>query len=446
MSKRILIVGGVAGGATIATRIRRLDPHAEIIMYDKGLNVSFANCSLPYYLSGTVKESDSLLVVRPEIFKKKYNINALVRHEVIKINPEEKIIEVLNLDNNENSTESYDILVLSPGASPIMPNIPGIDKPNVFKVQNVADVVCIKNYIEDYGAKHIAVVGGGLTGVEVAENLRLAGYDISLVEATKQILRNFDYDLVQVLHKEIIDKGVNLVLEDGTAKVHNNSIELSSGRTLTADAVIMAIGTSPEIGLAREAGLEIGETGGIKVNANYQTSDPSIYAIGDAIEVSNKITNKPTRLAMAFPAHVQARAAANHIYGHTDSNKGFIGSMCIKVFDVNAAATGLNEAEAKAAGIPYDFSLITAPDIDPLLPNSNPIHLKLLFQKPTGHIIGAQAVGKGDVTKRIDVIATAITLNGTLEDLKDLELCYSPPFSTTKDAVNIAATNGLKFL
>ena len=446
MSKRILIVGGVAGGATIATRIRRLDPSAEIIMYDKGSNVSFSNCSLPYYLSGLVEKSESLLVVTPGDFWAKYKIRALVKHEVVKINPEMKTIEVRNLSNNDLSTESYDILILSPGASPIMPNMPGIDKPNVFKVQNVTDVIDIKNYIEENQAKDIAIIGGGLIGVEVAENLRLAGYEVTIVEAKNQILSNFDYDLVQILQEEMIDKGVKLVLEDGIAKINDKSIELNSGKILPADGVIMAIGTSPETKLASDGGLEIGETGGIKVNTNYQTSDSNIYAIGDAIEVFNMITKKPTRLAMAFPAHVQARAAANHIYGHNDSSKGFIGSMCVKVFDYNAGGTGLNEAQAKAEGLSYDSSFITAPDKSRLMPDSNPIHLKLLFERPTGRILGVQAIGKGDVIKQVDVIAAMITMNGTLEDLKDLELCYSPPFSTTKDPLNIAATNGLKIL
>lgn len=446
MSKRILIVGGVAGGATIATRLRRLDPNAEIIMYDRGLNISFANCSLPYYLGGIVKNSENLLVITPEAFQDKYNITALVKHEVLKVNPAEKTIEVKNLNNNNIFTTSYDILVLSPGAKPIIPNMPGINNSNVFKVENVADVVSIKNYIEENKAKQIVIIGGGFIGVEVAENLRFAGYEVSIVEAKKQILSNFDYDQVQILQKEMIEKGVKLVFEDGVAKINDKSIELASGKTLPADLVIMAIGISPETSLAQDAGLEIGETGGIKVNANYQTSDPCIYAIGDAIEVFNKITRKPARLALAFPAHVQARAAANHIYGSTDSNKGVIASMCVKVFDYNAAATGLNETDAKKAEIPYDFSLITAPDKNDLMPDSHPIHLKLLFEKPTGRILGAQAIGKGDVTKRIDVIAAMLTMNGTLDDLKDLELCYSPPFSTTKDPVNIAATNGLKIL
>ncbi len=446
MSKRILIVGGVAGGATIATRLRRLDKEAEIIMYDKGPHVSFSNCNLPYYLGGTIEDSESLLVVSPEVFKKKYNITALVNHEVIKVNPDEKSIKVKNLETNDCITKTYDTLVLSPGASPIMPQLPGIDRNNVFKVQNVADVVSIKTYLEKNKAKQIAIIGGGLIGVEVAENLRLAGYEVTVVEANRQILSNFDYDQVQVLQEEMLEKGVKLVLGDALAKINEGFVELSSGTILPANAVIMAIGTSPETSLAHIAGLDIGETGGIKVNSNYQTSDPNIYAIGDAIESFNMITNKPSRLGMAFPAHVQARAAASHIYGHTDRNKGFIGSMCVKIFDYNAATTGLNEAGAKAAGIPYDVSVITAPDKSSLMPDSNPLHLKLLFERPTGRIIGAQATGKGDVTKRIDVIATMITMNGDLEDLKDLELCYSPPFSTTKDPVNIAATNGLKIL
>lgn len=446
MSKRILIVGGVGGGATIATRLRRLDPDSEIIIFDKGPNVSFANCSLPYYLGGIIKESESLLAVTPEKFKDKYNITALVKHEVTSINPIDKTIEVKNLNSNDISTESYDYLVLSPGARPIMPKIPGINSPHLFKVQNVDDAVRIKNYIKENDAKNIAIIGGGLIGIEVAENLRLAGCEVTIIEAKNQILSNFDYELAEILQNEMLEKGVSLVLEDGVTKINEDSIEVNSGKVLATDLVIMAVGIRPETNLAKEAGLAIGETGGIKVNAYYQTSDPSIYAIGDAAEVFNMITKKPTRLAMAFPAHVQARAAANHIYGHEDKNKGFIGSMCVKIFDYNAAATGLNETSAREAGIPYDFSLISAPDKSKLMPDSNPMHLKLLFEKPTGRILGAQAVGKGDVTKRIDVIAAMISMNADLYDLKDLELCYSPPFSTTKDPVNIAASNALKLL
>ncbi len=444
--KKILIVGGVAGGASAATRIRRLDEKAEITIYERGSHVSYSNCSLPFYLSGIVEESEDLLVMTPERFKSQYNITVKVRHEVRKINPDTKTIEINDLDKDQVLEESYDYLILSPGANPIMPNIPGIDKPNVFSVRNVPDVVNIKNYIEENKAKDIVVVGGGFIGIEVAENLGLAGYKVTIVEAQNQILNNFDYDAVQLLHKELMDNGVSIVLEDGITSIEDKEITLQSGKKVAADLVIMAIGVRPEISLAKEAGLEIGKTGGIKVSPNNQASDPSIYAVGDAIEVYNRITNEPTRFAMAFPAQMQARSTANHIYGHNDKNPGIIGSICLKVFNLNAAATGISEKVAKEKGIQYDFSYIIASDKVGLMPDANPIHLKLLFEVPTGRILGGQAIGKGDVTKRIDVIATMITMNGTLEDLKDLELCYSPMFSTAKDPVNTAATVGLNLL
>ena len=446
MSRKLLIVGGVAGGASTATRVRRLDESAQIIMYERGPHVSFSNCSLPFYFSGTVENSDDLLVITPERFKQQYNIDARIHQEVIKINREEKTIEVKDLINNEIISESYDSLLLSPGAKQIMPRILGTENSNVFSVKNVTDVVNIKNYLEENKVKDIAVIGGGFIGIEVGENLALAGYNVTIVEAQNQILTNFDYDMVQILHKELMDKGIKLVLEDGIAGIKDKSIVLSSGKELPADAVIMAIGVSPETKLARDAGLEIGETGAIKVNANNQTSDPNIYAVGDAVEVFNKLTNKPGRLALAFPAQMQARSAANHMYGHNDKNAGVIGSSCIGVFDLNAASTGLNEKQAKANEIPYDFSYIIASDKVNTMPNANPIHLKLLFETPTGRILGGQAIGKGDVTKRIDVIATMITMNGDLEDLKDVELCYSPPYNTAKDPVNTAATVGLNLM
>ena len=446
MSKKILIVGGVAGGASTATRIRRIDEDAEIIMYERGPHVSFSNCSLPFYLSGIVEKSDDLVLMSPERFKDQYKITAKVNHEVIKINPEDKTIDVENLNNGDITTENYDILMLSPGANPIRPNIQGINNPNVFTVRNVPDVTNIKTYLEDNEAKDVAIVGGGFIGIEVAENLHLAGYKVTIIEALDQILNNFDYDMVQILHKELMDKGIKLVLSDAIAKIADDKVELASGKELPADAVIMAIGVSPETSLAKDAGLEIGVTGGIKVNASYKTSDPNIYAVGDAIEVFNRLTNKPTRLAMAGPAQMQARSAANHMYGENDRVTGVIGSLCLQVLDYNAAATGLNEKQAKAEGIPYDFSYIIASDKVGLMPDANPIYLKLIFEVPTGRILGAQAIGKGNITKRIDVVATIISMNGNLEDLRDLELCYSPLYSTAKDPVNIAALVGLNLL
>lgn len=447
MGKRILIVGGVAGGASVAARARRLSEDAEIIMFEKGPNVSFSNCCLPYHLSGIIEEADSLVLMDPEVFKNQYNIEARTNTLVTAINRQEKTITVKDLISDKESTESYDKLFLSPGAFAIMPkSIEGIDSEHVFKVRNVVDIREIKSYVDDHNLQNIAVVGGGYVGVEVAENFKLAGKNVTLVEAMDQIMAPLDYDMVQVLHKEIIDHGMQLVLSDGVKKINKNTIELNSGKVVDADVVIMAIGVAPETGLAKDAGLDIGTTGAIKVNQHYQTNDPDIYAIGDAIEVFHKITGKPCRLALAGPAQRQARAAIDHVFGKYSNNTGVIGSSAVLVFDMNAAGTGLNEKACKEAGLNYDFVYIIPGDKVGLMPESNPMHFKLIYEYPTGRILGAQAVGKGNVDKRIDVIATLITMGGTLEDLKELELCYAPPFGTAKDVVNHAALVALNLL
>lgn len=446
MSKRILIVGGVAGGASVAARVRRLDESAEIIMFEKGPNVSFSNCSLPFHLSGIVEDSDSLVLMDPVVFKNQYNIIARTNSEVTAINRAEKTITVKDLLTGKEYKESYDKLFLSPGANPILPKIEGIDNKNVFTVRNVVDIKKLNSYIKENNAKKIAVIGGGFIGMEVAENLRLAGYEVSLVEALNQVMAPFDYDMAQILHKEMMDQGINLVLGDGIQKIEENSIELSSGRKIESEVVVMAIGVRPETTLAKEGGLEIGETGAIKVDHNYLTNDKNIYAVGDAIEVYNKLTHKKSKLALAGPAQRQARAAADHIFGIPHRNTGVIGSSCVQVFDMNAASTGLNEKAAKAAGINYDFVYIIPGDKVGLMPNSKPMHFKLVFEVPTGVILGAQAIGRGNVDKRIDVIAAMITMGATLEDLKELELCYSPMFGTAKDVVNFAALVGLNIL
>ena len=447
MHKRILIVGGVAGGASVAARVRRIDGDAEVIMFDKGPHVSFSNCALPYHLSGMIENSQDLVLMSPEKFKKQYNIEARVNSEVVRIDRDSKKVTVRDLTNGEEYEEAYDKLVLSPGASPILPrNIDGIDRQHVFTVRNVVDIERISKYIQKWDIQDVAVVGGGFIGVEVAENLRLAGRNVSLIEAQDQIMTPFDYDMAQILHKELMDSGINLILSDGVLKIKEDAIELLSGRKIAAKAVIMSIGVFPETGLAREAGLEIGVTGGIKVDHNYVTNDKDIYAVGDAIEVFSQMTHKPTRLAMAGPAQRQARAAADHMYGMPHNNKGVIGSSVVQVFELGAASTGLNEKAAEAAGIPCDFVYIIANDKVGLMPDSNPMHFKLIYENPTGKILGAQAVGKGNVDKRIDVIATMITMGGTLEDLKELELCYAPSFGTAKDVVNYAALVALNLL
>jgi len=439
MRKKFLVIGGVAGGASVAARIRRLDEHVEIIMFEKGPNVSFSNCSLPFHLSGIVEKSDKLILMSPQAFQTKYNIEARVHHEVTRISREKKMITVKNLHTGNEYEESYDTLVLSPGASPIVPNLDGIHSSHVFTVRNVSDIDRLNRHIQSDDIKDIAIIGGGFIGVEVAENLQLAGFNVSLVEFSQQIMMPFDYDMAQILQKEMIDRGVNVIVNDGLAKVADDYVELNSGKQVKAQAVVLAIGVRPETSLAKEAGLEIGELGGIKVDANYVTSDPSIYAVGDAIEVFHQLTHRQTRLALAGPALRQARAAANHMFNMPQQNKGVIGSSSVQIFDLACASTGLNEKTALAHDFQAKSVYLIAPDKVGLMPNSHPLHFKLVFEQPTGRILGAQAIGKGSAEKRIDIIATMITMGGTIEDLKELELTYSPMFSTARDIVNLAA-------
>lgn len=439
MRKKFLVVGGVAGGASAAARIRRLDEQADIIMFEKGPNVSFSNCSLPFHLSGIVEKSDKLILMSPQAFQTKYNIEARVLHEVIRIHRQEKTITVKDLHTGNEYEQSYDTLVLSPGASPIVPNLDGIHSSHVFTVRNVSDIDRLNRYIQSDDIQDIAVIGGGFIGVEVAENLQLAGFNVSLVEFSQQIMMPFDYDMAQILQKEMMDRGVNVIVNDGLAKVAADYVELNSGKQVKAQAVVLAIGVRPETSLAQEAGLAIGELGGIKVDANYVTSDPFIYAVGDAIEVFHQLTHKQTRLALAGPALRQARAAANHMFNMSQQNKGVIGSSSVQIFDLACASTGLNEKTALAQGFQAKSVYLIAPDKVGLMPNSHPLHFKLVFEEHTGRILGAQAIGKGSAEKRIDVIATMITMGGTIEDLKELELTYSPMFSTARDIVNLAA-------
>lgn len=446
MGKKIVIIGGVAGGASVAARVRRLDERAEIIMFEKGPHVSFSNCSLPYHLSGIVEDSEQLVLMNPNIFKQRYNIEARVNQEVIKINRDRKTITVKDLMTYKTYEAAYDKLVLSPGAKPIKPNLEGIHNANVFTIRNVVDIENVSNFIKQKDLKDIAVIGGGFIGVEVAENLKLAGHNVSLVEFANQVMAPYDYDMAQILHKEMVDNGIELILDDGLTKIGDGYVETSSEKRIKADAIILAIGVRPETTLAEESDLEIGNTGAIKVDHNYLTTDKNIYAVGDAIEVYHRLLHKPTRLALAGPAHKQARAAADHMYGTPNRNQGVIGSSSIKLFDLNAASTGLNAKTAEQAGITHDTVYVIPGDKVGLMPNSNPMHFKLVYEYPTGRILGAQAIGKGNVDKRIDVIATLITMNGTLEDLKDLELTYSPMLGTAKDVVNHAALVALNQL
>ena len=447
MSKKVLVVGGVAGGASAAARVRRLDESAEVIMFERGPNVSFSNCCLPYHLSGTVENSDDLVLISPQEFMDKYKIDARTHNEVIDIKREENKVVVKDLEKGETYEEDYDKLVLSPGAAPICPNsIPGVNNDNVFTIWNVQDIKKLNGYIEENNIEDVAVVGAGFIGCEVAENLKHAGKNVKLIEAMDQIMPPFDNDMAQILHKELYDKGVELILEDAVEEINNNHVVLSSGEKVDAEAVVMAIGVCPETELAEKAGLDIGETGSIEVDHNYRTNDKDIYAIGDAIEVYCRMTNRKTRLPLAGPAQRQARAAADAIYDKDHTHNGIIGSSVVRIFDMNAASTGINEKQAQDVGIPYDIAYVIPGDKVGLMPESHPMHFKLIYEYPTGRILGAQAVGRGNVDKRIDVIATMIHMGGTLEDLKELELCYAPVFGTAKDVVNHAALVGLNLL
>lgn len=440
MKKKILIVGGVAGGASAATRLRRNSEEDEIIMFEKGPHISFSNCALPYHLSGIIQSPNQLVLMSPEKLKAQYNIEARVNSKVLSINKYIKEIEVKNLSTGEIYREKYDKLILSPGARPIIPDIPGIENVNVFTIRNVVDIANLNKFIQELNIKDVVVIGGGFIGVEVAENLVEGGYKTSLIEATAQVLKVFDYDMVQILHKEMTDHNLNLIVDDKVTRFEKNTVVLASGEKIKANAVVMAIGVTPEIELAQNSGLEIGETGAIKVDSNYKTSDNDIYALGDAIEVYNALTHSHTKLSLAGPAQKAARNVADNINRKITANKGYIGSNAIKVFDYNAASTGLNESLINALNmnIKYDIVRISTNDKVGIMPNSSPMHFKLIFEVPTGKVLGAQAIGKGDAIKRIDVIATAIKFGATVEDLKDIELCYAPPFGTAKDVVNYA--------
>ncbi len=444
--KKILIIGGVAGGASAAARLRRHSEEDKIIMFERGPHVSFSNCCLPYHLSGVVKEASNLVLMSPEKFAAQYKIEAKTNNEVVNIDRAKKEVTVKNVITGEEYTENYDKLILSMGAKPIVPKIPGIENVNTFTVRNVVDIDRLNNFVKGMESKNVTVIGGGFIGVEVVENLREAGYNVTLVEAANQIMKTFDYDMVQILHKEIYDKGVNLIVGDKVSGFEKNTVILESRKRIEAEAVVLAIGVLPETELAVKAGIELGKTGAIKVNQNYMTNDNDIYAVGDGIEVYNVLFNDYFKLSLAGPAQKQVRAVADHINGMRIDNRGYIGSSVIKVFDYNGASTGLTEAIIKdrKLNINYETVEMVSSDRVGLMPEARPVHFKLIFEVPTGRILGAQAIGKGEVAKRIDVIATVIKFGGTIDDLKDLELCYAPPFGTAKDITNFAgyiATN-----
>ncbi|MBR0131097.1 MAG: FAD-dependent oxidoreductase, partial [Firmicutes bacterium] len=390
---KILVVGGVAGGASAAARARRLDESAEIIIFERGEHVSFSNCALPYYVGGDVESSEKLIMMTPMAFKKRFNIDVRTRSEVTAINKDEKTLTVKNLETGEEYKESYDKLILAPGASPIRPrSIAGIDRENVFTIRNVNDTVKFRNYMLEHDCKNIAVIGGGFIGIEMAENISKNGISVSLIEGMDQVLAPLDYDMVQMVHKELDDHGIKLYLshmlkeiKDGAVVASKDGVDLE----IPADAVVLSIGVAAETKLVADAGLEVSNRR-IKVNESYQTSDPDIYAVGDAIESYDRLARKYGGLALAGPAQRQARAAAGHIYGQPVNNKGYIGSSCIRVFGLNIASTGLNEKTAAAAGIPCEIAYVIGTDKVGIMPGNSTIFFKLIFEIPTGRILGAQ--------------------------------------------------------
>lgn len=440
MSKKIVIVGGVAGGATAAARLRRLDETAEIIMFEKGEYISFANCGLPYYIGGAIEERSKLLLQTVEGMSHKFNMDIRNLSEVTKINRQEKTVTIKNLRTNEEYKESYDTLILSPGAKPIRPAIPGIDEAsNVFTLRNIPDTDKIKSYVETNAIKRAVVVGGGFIGVEMVENLWDLGIEVSLVEMGNQIMAPVDYEMAGILHDHMRAKGVNLVLEDGVKAFQQNGsrVVLNSGKELETDMIILAIGVTPESSLAKDAGLETGVRNTIVVNDTLQTSDESIYAIGDAIQVKDYINKQPTMIPLAWPANRQGRLVADHINGKEVSYKGTVGTSIAKVFDFTVASTGNNEKILTRLGIDYEVVHVHPISHAAYYPGATPIALKLIFNRE-GDILGAQAIGADGVDKRIDVIATAIQGGLTVFDLPDLELSYAPPYSSAKDPVNMA--------
>ncbi len=449
MSKKILIIGGVAGGASTAARLRRQDETAEIIMFEKGEFISFANCGLPYYVGGSIKDRKSLLLQTPEDFNKRFNVDVRVFNEVTKINREEKSIEVFNIKTNESYTESYDILVLSPGSIPIKPPIKGIDSPNVFSLWNIPDVDKIKNYVDSNSPKKAVVVGGGFIGIEMAENLHDLGIDVSLIDMQDQIMAPIDYEMAQILHDHMNTLGVSLYLKEAVEefeyKENSTTVKLKSGKEIDADIVIFSIGIRPQSNLAIDAGLETNQRGGIIVDKYLKTSDENIYALGDAIEVIDYMNKGKTMIPLAGPANKQGRICADNISGLKTPFNGTQGTSVAKVFEMTVASTGKNEKQLQQDGYKYGedyfISLVLPKSHASYYPGAMEMTLKVIYDK-SGKILGAHNVGYEGVEKRIDVIATAIRFNGTIYDLEELELSYAPPYSSAKDPVNMAGFVG----
>lgn len=442
-TKRILIVGGVAGGASCAARLRRLDEHAEIIIFERGPYVSFANCGLPYHIGGVIEQESSLLVADAKLFHDRFAVEVRTRSEVVGVNAVARTIEVREVETGRTYTEGYDALVLAPGAAPLRPPLPGIDLPGIFTLRNIPDARAIQEWIATRQAKRAVVVGGGFIGLEMAENLVHRGLEVTVVEMLDQVLPPLDPEIAAMMGERLRAHGVKLALGDGVAGFESGNgalmVKTQSGAEHPADIVILAIGVRPETGLAKAAGLALGERGGIRVDEHMRTSDPRIWAVGDAVEVSDLVSGQPALVPLAGPANRQGRIAADTICGRDSRFRGVQATAICGAFGLTVATTGASEKALRRAGVTDFEKIYLHPNHHAgYYPGAKPIHLKLLFQKSDGRILGAQGVGEEDVARRIDVIAMALQKGGTVYDLEEAELCYAPQFGGAKDAVNFA--------
>lgn len=439
---KVIIVGGVAGGATAAARIRRLDEQAEIMIFERSGFISYANCGLPYYIGGVIEDKEDLTLQSPESFYDRFNVNVMVFHEVVGINANKKTVTVKNLKSGKVFEENYDKLLLSPGAKPFTPNLKGLDSKKIFTLRTVEDTFRIKEYVDNNNPKHVVIAGGGFIGLEVAENLTELGINVTILQSATQLMNPFDSDMASFIHAEARNHGINLLLGHSVTGFEDKGekIEvLADGlEPITADMVLLAIGVTPETTLAKTTGLELGIKGSIVVNERMETSVPDIYAVGDAVQVKHFVTGKDSLIALAGPANKQGRIAADNICGIKSSYKGSQGSSIIKIFDLTAASTGVNETTAKQNGIAYDKVILSPMNHAGYYPNGKSMTLKVIFEKKTYRLLGAQIIGYDGVDKRIDVLATAIRANMSAIDLKDLDLAYAPPYSSAKDPVNMA--------
>lgn len=439
---KIVIVGGVAGGATAAARIRRLDENAEIIVFERSGYISYANCGLPYYIGDAITEPEALTLQTPESFFTRFRVTMKVRHEVTALHPDRKTVSVKNLATGEEFEESYDKLILSPGAKPTQPRLPGVGLEKLFTLRTVEDTFRIKEYINTRHPKSAVLAGGGFIGLELAENLRNLGMDVTIVQRPKQLMNPFDPDMASFIHSEMRRHGIRLALghtvEGFEEKDGGVDVLLKDEAPLHADMVVLAIGVTPDTALAKEAGLELGIKGSIVVNDRMETSVPDIYAAGDAVQVKHYVTGQDALISLAGPANKQGRIIADNICGGDSRYQGSQGSSVIKVFDMTAATTGINETNAKKAGLDTDKVILSPMSHAGYYPGGKVMTMKVVFEKETYRLLGAQIVGYEGVDKRIDVLATAIHAGLKATELKDLDLAYAPPYSSAKDPVNMA--------